>query len=189
LPRVPTLRDAEPELLERIAAGDGSAMNMLFARYSIGVYRFALRFLGDESLAEDLVSEVFDTVWRNAGRFQGRSRESTWIFGIARIKVLSTLHRRKDDVFDEASAAAVADTADDPEISLQKKDRVAMLRECISHLSRKHREVIELIYYHEKSIAEVAEIVGVSKNTAKTRTFYARKRMSELLIGAGVDRL
>ena len=64
-----------------------------------------------------------------------------------------------------------------------------MLHDCLTQLSPAHREIIDLVYYHEKSIDEVAEIVGVPANTVKTRMFYARKRIGELM-GAkrGLDR-
>ena len=175
-------------LLNRIAKGEKLAMQALFARHNVRVYRFVLRLVGDQTIAEDLVSEVFIDVWRNADRFEGHSQVSTWILAIARFKALSALRRRKDLELDQDEAAAIEDTADDPEIAMQKKDRVAILRECMSHLSHDHREIIDLVYYHEKSVDEVAEIVGVPKNTVKTRMYYARKRMSELLQQAGVDR-
>ena len=161
---------------------------VLFVRRNTRVYRFVLRLVGNEALAEDLVNEVFVDVWRDASRFQGKSQVSTWILAIARFKALSSLRRRKDDVLDEAAAEVIPDTADDPEIALQKLDRVTILRECMSHLSRDHREIIDLVYYHDKSVTEVAEIVGVPCNTVRTRAFHARNRMSKLLQQAGIDR-
>jgi RNA polymerase sigma-70 factor, ECF subfamily len=163
-------------------------MRALFARHNVYVYRFVLRLVSDEALADDLVSEVFIDVWRNASRFEGRSQVSTWIMAIARFKALSSLRRRKDDELDDAEAATIPDTADDPEIAVQKKDCLAILRKCMSHLSRDHREIIDLVYFHEKTVEEAAEIVGVPENTAKTRMFHARKRMSQLLKQAGIDR-
>ncbi len=186
-PRIATPQGADVHLLNRIARGDKIPMQALFARYTMRVYRFVLRFVSDEALAEDIVSEVFVAVWRNASRFEGNSQVSTWILAIARFKALSSLRRRRDDVLDDAEAAAIPDTADDPEIAMQKKDRIAILRECMSHLSHNHREVIDLVYYHEQSIVAVAEIIGVPENTAKTRMFHARKQMSRLLQKAGID--
>jgi RNA polymerase sigma-70 factor, ECF subfamily len=186
-PWIAAAQSADPELLERIAEGDKLAMQALYTRHNVRVYRFVLRFVGDEALAEDLVSEVFVEVWRNAGRFEGNSQVSTWILAIARYKALSSLRRRKDDALDDVEAAAIPDSADDPEITMLKKDRVAILRECMSHLSRDHREIIDLVYYHEKSVDEAAQIVGIPPNTVKTRMFHARKRMSELLQRAGID--
>jgi RNA polymerase sigma-70 factor (ECF subfamily) len=188
LPWTVTQQSADTDLLDRIAVGDKLALQALFARHNVAVYRFVLRHVKDEALAEDLVNEVFVDVWKNAGKFEGNSQVSTWILAIARFKALSSLRRRKDASLDDVEAAAIPDSSDNPEITLQKKDRVAILRECMSHLSGDHREIIDLVYYHEKSVEEVAEIVGVPKNTVKTRMFYARKRMSELLTQAGVDR-
>jgi RNA polymerase sigma-70 factor (ECF subfamily) len=58
----------------------------------------------------------------------------------------------------------------------------------MTRLSPEHREVLDLVYYHDKSIAEVSEILGVAENTVKTRMFYARKKLSSLMAEAGVDR-
>ncbi len=186
-PWMVTHQSDDSELLDRIADSDKLAMQALFRRHNVRVYRFALCFVRDEALAEDVVNEVFVDVWRNANRFDGNSQVSTWILAIARFKALSSLRRHKDDALDDVEAAAIPDTADDPEIAMQKKDRVAILRECMSHLSLDHREIIDLVYYHEKSIVEVAEIVGVPENTAKTRMFHARQRLSKLLQQAGID--
>jgi len=62
------------------------------------------------------------------------------------------------------------------------------LLDCLKELSPAHREVIDLVYYHERSIAEVAEIIGIPPNTVKTRMFHARKRIAELMAAQGIDR-
>src|SRR5712692_10137274 len=175
-------------LIGRIASGDRLAMQVLFARHHLRVYRFVLRLMRDESVAEDLISEVFLDVWRQADRFEGRSAVSTWLLAIARFKALSLLRRKPDEELDEETAGAIEDRSDDPEVSIQKKDKSAALRKCLQALSPEHREVIDLVYYHEKSVQEVAEIVGIPEATVKTRVFYARKRLSELLKAAGLDR-
>jgi RNA polymerase sigma-70 factor, ECF subfamily len=175
-------------LVGRIAQGDRLAMQVLFARHHVRVYRFVLRFVRNEASAEDLISEVFLDVWRQADRFEGRSAVSTWLLAIARFKALSSMRRKPDEELDEEAAGAIEDTSDTPEVSLQKKDKSGLLRKCLEQLSREHREVIDLVYYHEKSIEEVAEIVGIPEATVKTRMFYARKKLSELLKAAGLDR-
>jgi RNA polymerase sigma-70 factor, ECF subfamily len=179
---------SDQTLIERIAAGDKLAMRVLFARHHVRVYRFVLRFVRNEASAEDLISEVFLDVWRQADRFEGRSAVSTWLLAIARFKALSSMRRKPDEELDEEAAGAIEDTSDTPEVSLQKKDKSGLLRKCLEQLSREHREVIDLVYYHEKSIEEVAEIVGIPEATVKTRMFYARKKLSELLKAAGLDR-
>src|SRR5438477_6569208 len=175
-------------LIGRIASGDRLAMQVLFARHHVRVYRFVLRLVRDETTAEDLISEVFLDVWRQAGRFEGRSAVSTWLLAIARFKALSMLRRRPDQELDEETAAAIEDPSDTPEVALEKKDKSAVIRKCLGGLSAEHREIIDLVYYHEKSVEEVAQIVGIPENTVKTRMFYARKRLSELLKAAGIDR-
>ena len=83
-------------LIGRIANGDRLAMQVLYARYHVRVFRFVVRLVRDEATAEDLISEVFLDVWRQAGRFEGRSAVSTWMLAIARFKALSALRRRPD---------------------------------------------------------------------------------------------
>jgi RNA polymerase sigma-70 factor (ECF subfamily) len=175
-------------LIGRIANGDRLAMQVLYARHHVRVFRFVVRLVRDEAAAEDLISDVFFEVWRQAGRFEGRSAVSTWMFAIARFKALSSLRRRPDEELDEQTAAAIEDPSDDPQATLEKKDKSALLRKCLTGLSREHREIIDLVYYHERSVEEVARIVGVPENTVKTRMFYARKRLAELLKAAGIDR-
>jgi RNA polymerase sigma-70 factor (ECF subfamily) len=175
-------------LIGRIATGDRLAMQVLFARHHVRVFRFVLRLVRDESVAEDLISEVFLDVWRQAGRFEGRSQVSTWLLAIARFKALSALRRRPDEELDDEAAEAIEDPSDDPEVVLDKKDKSAAIRKCLEKLSAEHREIIDLVYYHEKSVEEVAQIVGIPENTVKTRMFYARKRLAELLKAAGIER-
>jgi RNA polymerase sigma-70 factor, ECF subfamily len=174
--------------MDMIAAQNRNAMRVLFARHNVRVFRFALRIVGNEATAEEIVTEVFLDVWRNAGRFEARSQVVTWILGIARFKALSVLRRRTCDGLDDVVAEAIEDTADTPEAAFQKSERGAILQDCLRQLSPAHREVVDLIYYHEQSIDDVARITGVPQNTVKTRVFHARKRIAELMAARGLDR-
>jgi RNA polymerase sigma-70 factor (ECF subfamily) len=178
---------SDEALLGAIAAGDQRAMQVLYARHHVRVYRFVLRLTQDRSLAEDVVSEVFLDVWRRAGGFKGKSQVSTWMLAIARYKALSALRAHSDAQLDEHAAVSVIDPADDAETTMSKRDRSAIVQQCLSQLSALHREVLDLVYYHEKSVDEVAEIVGAPVNTVKTRMFYARKRMQTLLEAASLN--
>jgi len=175
-------------LITRIAGGDRLAMQVLFARHHVRVYRFVLRLVRNEATAEDLISEVFLDIWRQAGKFEGRSAVSTWMLSIARFKALSALRKRPEQELDDETAERIEDQADDPETALAKKDKGALLRQCLTALSAEHREIVDLVYYHEKSVEEVAGIVGIPEATVKTRMFYARKKLSELLKERGIDR-
>jgi RNA polymerase sigma-70 factor, ECF subfamily len=178
---------SDEALLGAIAAGDQRAMQVLYARHHVRVYRFVLRLTQDRSLAEDVVSEVFLDVWRRAGGFKGKSQVSTWMLAIARYKALSALRAHSDAQLDEHAAVSVIDPADDAETTMSKRDRSAIVQQCLSQLSALHREVLDLVYYHEKSVDEVAQIVGAPANTVKTRMFYARKRMQTLLEAASLN--
>ena len=181
-----SIREASDEaLVGAIAGGDRRAMQALYLRHKARIYRFVLRLVGDAALAEDIVSDVFLDVWRQADGFKARSRVSTWLLAIARYKALSAQRGRSREQLDDGAASAIADPADDAETILDHQDRSAIIRQCLSQLSAIHREVLDLVYYHDKSVEEVAEIVGVSSGTVKTRMFYARKRMENLLETAG----
>jgi RNA polymerase sigma-70 factor (ECF subfamily) len=173
-------------LLESIAAGDKLAMQVFFQRHNVRVYHFLLRLIGNASAAEDIVSEVFLNVWRHAGSFEGKCQATTWLLAIARHKAMSVLRRRSETQLDDDSAATIADPSDDAETVLDRKDRGKIIRKCLMQLSPSHREIIDLVYYHEKSVEEVARIVGVPKSTVKTRMFYARSHMARLLAAAGL---
>jgi RNA polymerase sigma-70 factor (ECF subfamily) len=168
-------------LIERVANGDQLAMRTLYARHRVTIYRWLLRLVGDQTSAEDLLSDVFLDVWRKAASFEGRSSVSTWLLAIARHKALSSRRRRTDMELDKELAPTVVDPADNPELVLQKKNREDLLRHCLAQLSPQHSEVIDLAYYHGKSIKEIAEIVGINEATVKSRAFYARKKLAQLV--------
>ena len=172
---------SDETLIGRIAGGDQLAMRTLFARHRVPVYRWLLRIVRDKTLAEDLVSDVFLDVWRQATSFKGRASVSTWLLAIARYKALSARRRRIDAELDARTASTIADPADDPEATLQKKKRSELLRDSLAQLSPEHGEVVDLVYYHGKSVKEVADIVGIAEATVKTRMFYARKKLAELV--------
>ncbi|HVI28085.1 sigma-70 family RNA polymerase sigma factor [Hansschlegelia sp.] len=179
---------SDESLIQRIAAGDRAAMRILHGRHATRTLRFLIRLVRDESQAEDLMSDVYFDVWRQASRFEGRSSVSTWILSIARFKALSALRRRAPRPLEPEIAEAVEDDADTPEVVAQKASKADAMRRCLGRLSLEHREVIDLVYYHERSVEEASEILQIPAATVKTRMFYARKKLAELLAAAGVDR-
>jgi hypothetical protein len=102
---------------------------------------------------------------------------TTRLLATARYKALAEL-RRRPAALSEGENEGIADPADDPEVALQAKHRGEILRRCLGQLSREHREIIDLVYYHEKSVQEVAGIVGIPSNTVKTRVLCAAGRPS-----------
>jgi RNA polymerase sigma-70 factor (ECF subfamily) len=179
---------SDDTLIKQIAEGNKLAMRALFARHQLRVYRFALRIVRDSSLAEDVVSEVFIDAWQHAGRYEGRSSVSTWLLGICRHKALTAANRRPTESIDSETAMNIVDPGNTPEAELGQKDTGSVIRRCLAALSPEHAEMIDLVYYQEKSIKEIVEILGIPENTVKTRMFYARKRLAALVAAAGIDR-
>ena len=179
---------SDESLIQLIARRDKRAMQALFERHNVRVYRFVLRLAGNASLAEDIVSEVFLEVWRRADAFEGKSRVSTWLLAIARHKAYDA-HRRHAATapLDDDMAAAIIDPADNPEMAANRENCNALIRTCLAQLSPAHREIIDLVYYHERSVKEIAQIAGIPEGTVKTRMFHARRRTAKLLMAVGVD--
>ena len=178
---------SDAAFLLMVARGDRHAMRMLFVRHKVRVYQYALRLTNDDAIAQDIVNEVFLAVWRRAGRFEGRSEVATWLLAIARNLVATALKRRPVQCLDQRIADSVADPADDPEVVVGKLQESSILAACLNKLSPSHREIIDLVYYREKSVKEVAEVIGIPRSTVKTRMFYARNEIAYLLKQCGVD--
>jgi RNA polymerase sigma-70 factor, ECF subfamily len=185
---VSTRQRLDETLLESIAAGDRFALQVLFQRHNVRVYRFVLRLTGNAATAEEIVSEVFLDVWRHAATFQAKCQATTWLLTIARHKAISALRRRSKAPLDDDTAAAVPNPRDDADTVRERRDRRKLARACLTRLSPLHREIIDLVYYHEKSVDEVARIVGAPRSAVKTRMFYARSHLAKLLGAAGLDR-
>jgi RNA polymerase sigma-70 factor (ECF subfamily) len=181
-----TRQRLDQTLLQSIAAGDKFAMQVLYQRHNVRVYRFVLRLIGNPALAEEIVGDVFLNVWRHADTFDAKCQVTTWLLAIARHKALSILRRRPESQLDEEMAATLPDPGESAEAVLDRKERSKLIHACLAQLSPAHREIIDLVYYHEKSVDEVARIVDAPKSTVKTRMFYARSHMAKLLAAAGI---
>ena len=172
-------------LIEGIAAGDRSSMTVLYARHNVRVYRFIMRFVGNEAIAEELVNEVFLDVWRNAGKFEGRSQVSTWSWRSPATRLWGTLRRRSTEPLENDAVALIEDPADNAEAIVDEKRTSSIMRHCLN-LSPLHREIVDLVYYHGKTVGEAAAVLDVAQNTVKTRMFYARRQLAKLLSARGI---
>jgi RNA polymerase sigma-70 factor (ECF subfamily) len=174
-------------LLQNVDRGDASAMHMIFLRHQQRVFRFILRLVHSHDLAQDIVSQVFLDVWRFAHRFEYRSRVSTWLLSIARFKAINAIRRPTYQNLDELDLSEIVDTSDKPEMALDRNEISGVLRACLAELSPAHRQMLTLFYYHDCSVAEVSERIGIPKATVKSRLFYARKHLARVLIDAGIS--
>jgi RNA polymerase sigma-70 factor, ECF subfamily len=183
-----TIAAPDADLIARIAARDQSAMTVLYARHNVRLYRYLVGLTRNQATAEELMNEVFLECWRKAGSFEGRSAVSTWLFSIGHNRAISQMRKRGESQLDEDAVMQLADDTDTPEVTEQKRDKSAIMRACMDRLTEDHRAIIDLVYYQEASVAEAAEILSIPENTVKTRMFYARKKLAELMREAGLDR-
>jgi RNA polymerase sigma-70 factor (ECF subfamily) len=181
---------SDEALLAEIASGSRLAMRNLYLRHERRVFRFIMRMVGERCLADEVLSEVFFDVWKKAGQFQGRSSVSTWLLGIARHKALTAAAARSRpfESLDGAAAMNVVDPTADPDAAMIDRERHVILRRCLEVLSPEHREIIDLVYYQERTIRQIADLLAIPENTVKTRMFYARKRLAALVEAASADR-
>jgi len=179
--------DQELLWIGKVAAGDRLAFENLFKTYYKRLFGFLFRMVGRPDVAEELANDVMLGVWKGAAGFKGESRLSTWIFGIAHFRALSWLRRTTPEVVDIEEAGPIEDAREQQEEVLVKESTQEEVRRALKRLSPQHRAVIELTFYQEFSYPEIAAILDCPVNTVKTRMFYARKELREVL-AFGVNR-
>lgn len=182
----------DDELLQAYAAGDDAAFAQLYDRHDRKCFAFIRRLVGsgNEAAAEDLHQETWVAVSRSGRSFDaGRSRFATWLFTIARNKVMDHFRAEKVSAVwhvSEECLELVADHAAGPlERAMTKQLAEAVLR-AVEGLPLAQREAFLLFTDGEMSIEEVGQATGVGLETAKSRLRYAREGIRKLLVGWGV---
>jgi RNA polymerase sigma-70 factor (ECF subfamily) len=174
-------------LLQRVAKGDRTAFAELYRRLQRPLFGYLMKLVREREMVEDVLNETLMEVWRQAARFEGRSSVSTWVFSIAHHRAVSRLRRKRETPLDEEAAAAIEDQAPRPDQQAASSDMSRILAELMTRLSAEHREILNLAYYQEFSVQEIAEALDLPANTVKTRMFYARQRLKALLEKSGVQ--
>lgn len=170
----------ELALLAGVKRGRRADFDALYRLYHPRLWRFLTQLLRQPDAIEEALNDTLLIVWQRADSFDGRSKLSTWIFGIAYRKGLKALSRQDLPVDDEGVPEA-ADTGPGPEQQLGQVQLRERLREAMGELSPEHRAVVELCYFHDMAYGEIADVVGCPAETVKTRMFYARRRLRTLL--------
>jgi RNA polymerase sigma-70 factor (ECF subfamily) len=177
-------RDDAAGLLRRIATGDEAAMSAFYRRFAREVYAFALRQCGRPADAEDTVVEAMHEVWKSAARFTGGSQARTWLFSIARHKLIDRLRRagpRGTVELDEVAGGLADDDEPGAFERLARAQDARALAACMERLSPQHRECVHLVFFGDLALAEVAAVQGCPENTVKTRLFHAKRNLRRCL--------
>lgn len=167
-------------LLGRVAAGDVAAFRALHARYRRPVLGFARRMVRSDDAAEQVAGDTMLAVWRGADRFEGRSKVSTWVFGIA----FRTATKAVRGAGRHPSHAGLDDAVEVPDAGVPSAEMrldALRLREAMDRLPPEMRAVMILTYLYGHSVGEVAAIAGVPPGTIKSRMHAARARLKEAL--------
>lgn len=178
--RPPSTTQLAPCHLEGIVNKDEQAMRHFYNQYSDQVYSYVLSRCGDTFIAWEILNEVMLDVWRQAESFQGRSKVTTWLIGIARHKLVD--HYRKEnrhqhDFLDEA----IPDPTPISEQVLETAQQSEWVKSCINKLVGVHREILHLTFYSDLSYHEIADIIDCPVGTVKSRMFHARELLRRCL--------
>lgn len=183
--------NGDEELLARIAAGSQTALSALMARHGRGLRTFATRYLGHAADAEDVVQEVFVTVWKQAARFDpGRARASTWLYRITANRCIDQRRRRAlrnffglDDIAEEPAAPeANAETA------TAARQELAIVRDGLSRLPERQRMALLLRAVGELDIGAIAEVMGASAGSVEQLLVRGRRALRDHLADAAGGR-
>lgn len=178
-----TVREREKRLLEATANKDRVAFRQLYDMTYGQVRFFLVRKLGDENLAEDVLVETYTAVWLKAGTFRGKSRGLTWIMGIARNLAYKALRGRRR----HRSIEEMPNLTNGTHGGVEALSRKQLLVRALDALSDKHREVLDLVFFHGMNYPEVAALLGVPVNTVKSRMFYAKDSLMKVFTQMGVQ--
>ncbi|MDQ3865051.1 MAG: sigma-70 family RNA polymerase sigma factor [Actinomycetota bacterium] len=172
-------------LVRRVASGDERALSALYDRYAGLIYGTGMRYLGDRGTAEELVQDVFTSVWKNAAGFDpARARFATWVYRISRNRATDLIRRRRARVRTVDDEPLLEPGEMDPSGDLSRNFDVAS---ALLRLSPVHREVLVLAYFHGFSQREISERTGTPLGTVKSRTTAALRALRETM-SFGEDR-
>jgi RNA polymerase sigma-70 factor, ECF subfamily len=169
-----------------------AAFRLTLGRYQDKVYRLCCTLLRDPTAAEDAAQESLVRIWKAMGSFDGRASLSTWIYAITRNRCLTAIARRRDlasmsDATIEAEAELTASEHLVAGAEGDTDDASATLRELIDLLPERYRRTLMLFYYEDRSVSEVAGMLGMPAGTVKTNLYRARAALTEQLRRRGLD--
>ena len=173
--------DPDLTLIQSMASGDLHALDELYARHGPGILSYLTTFLNNRQQAEEVLQDVMLTAWTSAATFRGESKVRTWLLVIARNRAINSVRRKSPHVipFDEALDSPSADTT--PMERVEKNARKQMLNEALSRLPEAHREILELVFYHQLTGPEVAEVLDINLGTVKSRLHRAKEMLRRVL--------
>lgn len=173
----------DSELIAAVASADMVAFERLYGCYEMRVYRYAYSFVRNRATAEEVTVDTMTAVWYGAARFNGSSRISTWILGIARHKALDAVRKNARPAADVSpeEAAEVADLGAGPAETAASTETGQLVRHVMAGLSPDHQEILRLVFFEDLPYEEIAALLAIPENTVKTRVYYAKQQLKQRL--------
>jgi len=172
-------RQKEINLLAKVAKKDVKAFEALYKLLSQSVFNYLFRLLHNKESAEDVLMEVFSAVWKSAINFKGKSRVRTWILGIARNFAFNEMRKKRPqgcDLFDNTLKDENSDKA------VKGFENWEFVQKALLILSEAHREILDLVFFHEIKYAQIAILLNIPENTVKTRVYHAKAALKKQII-------
>ena len=183
--RPPERSSPDADLLRRIAAGDAAAVDDLYERFRRPAFALARRILADDTLAEDVLQDVFLSVWRDPGAFDGRRGSfASWLMAMVHHKAVDAVRREESQrrrqtlAEDDLALRAPLSTADVEE-EAWSRSVAERVRTALGDLPESQREALTLAYYGGYTQREVAALTGAPLGTVKTRMLAGMRRLKE----------
>jgi RNA polymerase sigma-70 factor (ECF subfamily) len=172
----------EIQIIERVRAGHTEEFGRLVDRYSKMCYSIAYRVCQDADEAQDIAQDGLIAAFEHIGRFRLDSKFSTWLYRIVLNKALAS--KKKSNFFDEVENICVKEQDSEEEFHFQQ---ALDIKKALTILNEKERIIIDLYYYQDQSIKEIAAICDISEVNVKVIMHRARKKMSETIISNSVN--
>src|SRR5699024_1409435 len=166
-------------LMQRYARGDTAAFDTLYARHRGPLYRYLLRGCGNRDAAGELFQDVWARLIRARHRYRPRARFTTWLFRMAQNRLID--HSRRQRPRGDMPADLAAPDHDNPEQRTDRRQAADRLLIAIAALPFEQREAILLKEERDLSLAAIAEVTGVGRETVKSRLRYALAKLREVL--------
>ncbi len=173
--------DPDLELIEAIAAKDMTALDELYTRRSSAILGYLVTKLGDRELAEEVLQDVMLSAWKNAANFRGDSKVLTWLLSIARNRAINTFRKKKPSLVALEDAFELRGSDTGPLEQVERNDRRQEVAKALHQLAEPQREVLLLVFYHQLTGPEIAEVLNISVGTVKSRLHRAKQALRQVL--------
>ncbi len=175
-------KQTEYKIIDRVLDGEVQSFSILVQQYKDMVYTLSLKMLRNPEEAEEMAQDVFVRAFRKLSQFDKKSKFSTWLYSITYrtgLNILKKTRVREEEFVDEH--LEIPSEGLNPFTALAKTEAKKILRERIKKLDAESQFLLQIYYFEERSIREVAQVMGQSETNVKSKLFRTRKKLREIL--------